>query len=127
LWRFTLPALLSTLLATPAGWLSRAMLLNLNGGYAEMGLVNAANQWMNLVQFLPLMMGSVLVPMFASLNAAGRPEEFRKLLRYNLLLNAAATVGLGLPLVLFARQILAWYGPGFADGVTIFNLTMLAC
>jgi len=127
LWRFTLPALISTLLATPAGWLSRAMLLNLDGGYAEMALVNAANQWMNLVQFLPFIMGSVLVPMFASLHAAGRPEELRKLLRYNLLLNAAVTLALGLPLVLLVRPILAWYGPGFGEGATIFNLTMLAC
>jgi O-antigen/teichoic acid export membrane protein len=127
LWRFTLPAFISSMLATPAGWFSRTMLLNLQGGYAEMGLVNAANQWLNLVNFLPMMMGSVLVPLFASLHAAGRYNELQKLLRYNLLINALVTFAIGLPIVLFVRQILAWYGPGFTEGATIFNLTMLAC
>jgi O-antigen/teichoic acid export membrane protein len=127
LWRFTLPAFLSTMLATPAGWLSRTMLLNMHGGYAEMALVNAANQWMTLVSFLPWMMGSVLVPIFASLHVAGRRAELRQFLRYNLLLNAVVTLALGLPLVLFARRILMWYGPSFTEGVMIFDLTMLAC
>ena len=92
-----------------------------------MGLVNAANQWMNLVIFLPWMMGSVLVPIFASLHAVGRHDELQKLLRYNLLLNILVTFAFGLPLVLVARRILNWYGPGFTEGVTIFNLTMLMC
>ena len=125
LWRFTLPVFLSTLLATPAGWFSRTVLVNQHDGYGQAALVSAANQWVNLVNFLPWTMGSVLVPIFANLYATGRHAEFRQLLRQNLLLNAAVALSLALPLMLFASMILGFYGPGFGDGVPIFILTMI--
>lgn len=126
LWRFTLPAFLSTLMATPAGWFSRALLVNQPGGYASAALVSAANQWMNLVNFLPWTMGGVLVPIFANLYATHRREAFLKLLRRNLLLNACGALLTAIPLVLLASRILSWYGPGFSEGISIFMLTM-AC
>jgi O-antigen/teichoic acid export membrane protein len=127
LWRFTLPAFLSGMLATPAGWLSRAILVNQPGGYPEAALVSAANQWMNLVNFLPLTIGGVLVPIFANLHATGARHEFMKLLRRNLVLNAAVAVAVALPLVLLASLIMGFYGHGFQtrNGNQIFLLTML--
>ncbi len=124
LWRFTLPAFLSTLLATPAGWFSRTLLVNQPGGYAEAALVSAANQWMNLVNFLPWTMGGVLVPIFANLYATGRHAEFTRLLRQNVVLNAGVALALAIPLMLFASQILGFYGPGFREGIPIFIVTM---
>jgi O-antigen/teichoic acid export membrane protein len=125
LWRFTLPAFLSSLLATPAGWFSRTLLVNQHGGYAEAALVSAANQWMNLVNFLPMTMGSVLVPIFANLYAMRRRAEFTKLLWRNLLLNAGLGLAVAAPLMVFASHILALYGPGFDEGTSIFLLTMI--
>lgn len=124
LWRFTLPVFLSTLLAAPAGWFSRTLLVNQSDGYAEAALVSAANQWMNLVNFLPYTMGGVLVPIFASLYASGRRDEFMKLLRHNLLLNAGVALTVAVPLMLFAPLILGCYGAGFQEGTAIFILTM---
>lgn len=126
LWRFTLPAFLSALVATPAGWFSRTLLVNQHGGYAEAALVSAANQWMTLVNFLPWTMGGVLVPIFANLYAAGRRDEFMKLLRHNLLLNAGAALAVALPLMICSAWILECYGAGFGEGVPIFVLTMIA-
>lgn len=125
LWRFTLPAFLSSMLATPAGWFSRTLLVNQPSGYAEAALVSAANQWMNLVNFLPYTMGGVLVPIFASLYAAGRRDEFMKLLRRNLWLNAAVALAVALPLMLCSSIILEFYGHGFQDGIPIFILSMI--
>lgn len=124
LWRFTLPAFLSAVVATPAGWLSRTLLLKQPGGYAEMAVVSAANQWLNLVTMLPWMMSGVLVPIFASLYSSGRREEFTRLLKYNLLLNGGVALAIALPLMLFAPRILGFYGSEFSDGILIFNLTM---
>ena len=126
LWRFTLPAFLSALVATPAGWFSRTLLVNQPGGYAEAALVSAANQWMTLVNFLPWTMGGVLVPIFANLYATGRRDEFMKLLRHNLLLNTGAALAVALPLMIGSLWILKCYGAGFSEGVPIFVLTMLA-
>jgi O-antigen/teichoic acid export membrane protein len=126
LWRFTLPAFLSGMLTTPAGWLSRTLLVNQAGGYADMATVSAANQWMNLMNFVPYMMGGVLVPIFANLHATGRQHEFKRLVRYNIALNAGLSAAIALPLVLCAPLILGFYGPSFRDGVSIFWITMLA-
>jgi O-antigen/teichoic acid export membrane protein len=126
LWRFTLPAFLSTLLATPAGWFSRTLLVNQPGGYADAALVSAANQWMNLVNFLPGTMGGVLVPIFSNLYADGRRAEFMKLLRHNLLLNTGVGLAVAVPLMLFAPLILRFYGPGFGEGTAIFIVTMIS-
>ena len=127
LWRFTLPAFLSTMLSTPASWFSRTLLVNQPGGYAEAALVSAANQWMNLVNFLPWTMGGVLVPIFANLHATGKRHEFMKLLRRNLVLNAAVALAVALPLILFASVIMGLYGPGFRThwGIAIFILAMV--
>ncbi len=121
LWRFTLPAFMSGMLVTPASWFSRTRLVNQPGGYAEMATVSAANQWMNLMTFVPYMMGSVLVPIFANLYAAGRQQEFKRLLRYNLTLNAGLSAAMALPLMVCAPIILGFYGPGFRDGVPVFG------
>jgi O-antigen/teichoic acid export membrane protein len=126
LWRFTLPALLGSMVAGPTGWLSRTFLVNQAGGYAELGLVSAANQWMNLANFLPWVMGGTLAPILSNLHAAGRRAEFVKLLRYSLLLSAGASLALALPLILTASKILALYGPDFSEGVPIFTVTMVA-
>jgi len=126
LWRFTLPVFLSTLLTAPAGWFVRMMLVNQPGGYGEAALVSAANQWMNLVNFLPWTMGGVLVPIFANLYAAHRRADFMKLLRQNLLLNVGVALAVALPLMLCAPVILRVYGPGFREGTAIFVLTMIA-
>jgi FkbM family methyltransferase len=125
LWRFTLPSFLSALLATPAGWFSRTMLVNQHGGYAEAALVSAANQWMNLVNFLPWTMGGVLVPIFANLYATGRRDEFMKLLRHNLALNVGVALSVALPLMICSSWILGCYGAGFGEGLPIFVVTML--
>jgi O-antigen/teichoic acid export membrane protein len=125
LWRFTLPVFISTLLATPAGWFSRTLLVNQPGGYAETALVSAANQWMNLVNFLPWTMGGVLVPIFANLYASNRRADFMKLLRNNFILNAGVGLAVAVPLMLFAPIILGFYGPGFEEGTSIFIVTMI--
>jgi O-antigen/teichoic acid export membrane protein len=118
---------LATLLSTPAGWFSRTVLVNQPGGYPENALVSAANQWLNLVNFLPYTMGGVLVPIFANLYASGRRDEFMKLLRHNLFLNACVALAVALPLILLASVIMGFYGPGFRDheGIAIFIVYML--
>jgi len=125
LWRFTLPAFLSTMMVSPAAWFGRTLLVNQPGGYAEAALVSAANQWMNLVNFLPYTMGGVLVPIFANLYANGRRDEFMKLLGRNVWLNLGVALAVALPLVVFSARIMGFYGPGFKEGVAIFVVSMV--
>ncbi len=125
LWRFSLPAFLSSTLVGPVNWVCNTFLANQDQGYKEVALLNAANQWKNILGFLPLMMTSVLVPIFSSLHRAGKGSEFRNLLRQNLLTNAGICLVLALPLAAFAPFIMTWYGPEFRRGVPVFLWMLL--
>lgn len=124
LWHFSLPAFLSSTLSGPANWVCNTYLANQPNGYAEVALINAAGQWKNFLTFLPLMMTSVLVPIFASLYKAGKREEMRKMLRRNLVLNVGVCTLLSAPLAMFAPAIMNWYGPGFGRGVSALWLAL---
>ena len=125
LWRFSLPAFLSTLLSGPANWICNTLLVNQNEGYKEIALLNAAGTWKNFLSFLPLMMTSVLVPMLANLYREGKSEEFKNLLRRNLWINSGVCLALVMPLVLLSSTILGWYGPEFMRGQAAFVLSLL--
>jgi O-antigen/teichoic acid export membrane protein len=124
LWRFSLPAFLSSTLYGPANWVCTTFLANQVQGYKEVALINAAGQWRNFLVFLPITMTSVLVPMFSSLYHAGLRAEFEKLLRRNMAINVGICLALSVPLVFLAPTILDWYGPGFRRGVPVFLLTL---
>jgi O-antigen/teichoic acid export membrane protein len=124
LWRFSLPAFLSSTLVGPANWICSTFLANQNQGYKEVALMNAAGQWRNILIFLPLTMTSVLVPMFSNLYHAGNRAEFEKLLRRNMVINVGVCLVLSAPLAFFAPVIMDWYGPGFRRGVPVFLLTL---
>lgn len=125
LWRFSLPAFLSTTLVGPANWISNALLVNQPHGYREAALLNTAGQWRNVVCFIPLAMTTVLLPMFANSYQSGQKAEFTKILRRTLLLTVALSFAMAIPLALLAPVILNSYGEGFREGVPVFVLTVL--
>ena len=125
LWRFALPAFLSSAIVSPANWIASTLLVNQPQGYEEVALLNAASQWRNLVLFLPLMMITVLTPVFSNLYREGQRVEFRKLLRRNLLINFGVSLAIAVPIALLAPLVLGAYGTGFRKGIPVFTLTVL--
>jgi O-antigen/teichoic acid export membrane protein len=124
LWRFSLPAFLSSTLVGPVNWFCNMLLVNQRGGYAQVALLSAANQWKNFVGFLPLALASVLIPMLANLHAAGRAEDFINLLRRQILLGAGLCLALGVPLMLFSPTVMHCYGRDFVEGAPVLVLTL---
>ncbi len=125
LWRFSLPAALSGLLVAPVNWASSALLVNQEGGYAEMGLFSAANQWRIAVLFIPGMLGQVILPLLSSLTSTSETREYQKLLKINILLNVGIAVAVVVPLVIIAPYIMKAYGAGFEQGERV--LRVLVC
>lgn len=125
LWKFSVPAFFSSTLVGPVNWFCNMLLVNQPNGYAEVALLSAANQWKNFVGFLPLMLGSVLVPMLANLQAAGRGHDFVKLVKRQLIISAGLCLGLGMPLILFSSTLMRCYGRDFVDGAPVLVLTLL--
>jgi O-antigen/teichoic acid export membrane protein len=66
LWNFSLPSLLSSLLGWAGNWGCAAILVNSAGGYGEMGIVNAANQWRQALLFIPGLVINTLLPVLAN-------------------------------------------------------------
>lgn len=116
LWKFSLPAALGGLLVGPVVWASNAMLVNQPGGYGQMGIYNAANQWRMAILFIPGVVGQIVLPMLANLTAPDDQVRYRKILKYNSLISAGVAFAVALPIVLLAQPIMRSYGMAFEEG-----------
>ena len=125
MWKFSVPGLLSNLAYGPANWACSALLVNRPGGYGEMGVYNAANNWFNAVVFLPSILGQVVLPLLAGASGDTGSKSPRKVVMLSMKANAAAV----LPVVLLGSIgspfIMALYGPGFREGWLTMVLVMV--
>lgn len=122
LWRFSLPAVLSSVLVMPVNWVCGALLVTRPGGYAEMGVLNVANQWSAAILFAPNALGRIVLPLLSTLNAESERGKYWRVLRANMLLNAAVTMLLVLPIIWGAPLIMRAYGPGFERGTNTLRI-----
>jgi O-antigen/teichoic acid export membrane protein len=116
LWKFSLPAALGGFLVSPVIWACNALLVNQPGGYSQMGLYDAANQWGAAVLFIPGMVGMVTMPMLSNLTGDKDHLSYLKVLKYNILVNGGAALVIAFPLALIAPFVMQSYGKGFAEG-----------
>jgi O-antigen/teichoic acid export membrane protein len=126
LWTFAFPAFLNVAMVAPVNWACAAMLVNQPGGYAEMGVFNAANQWWIAIMFLPGTVGAVVLPVLASLRGAEDNSRYKKVLSVNVLLNAGLAVAVGLPVCLLSSMIMSKYGRGFESGAAVLVVLVVA-
>lgn len=122
LWKFSLPAVLAGSMVVPAYWVCNAMLVNEPDGYGEMGIFNAANQWYTILLFLPGLLGQVALPILSSLSDESTSQQYRKVLKINLLMNISITLLTVFPLFLLAHLIMSAYGPTFEHGARVFRV-----
>jgi O-antigen/teichoic acid export membrane protein len=101
LWQFALPSFLMLALMTGTSWLVRVMLTR-QAGFAELGLFEAAGQWVTVIYFVPTILARVVMPMLSASDGVQDHAEYRQTLslqiRTILLITGPATVlmlGLG--------------------------------
>jgi O-antigen/teichoic acid export membrane protein len=116
LWQFSIPAVLAQLLISVVSWVGSAMLVRQPNGYGEMGIFSAANQWFNALLWIPSMLNSVVLPMFAERLGAGDRNNTLKLLKASLTLNALVLVPMIVLGGLFSPYIMTSYGQAFSTG-----------
>jgi O-antigen/teichoic acid export membrane protein len=115
LWNFSLPSLLSSLVGWAGNWGCAAILVNSAGGYGEMGIVNAANQWRQALMFIPGLVINTLLPILAN-EHRGPKQNFERALNYSHSFLNLIMLPLAALLMLAAKPILLTYGAGFAAG-----------
>lgn len=115
-WRFSMPAVFGSALISVVNWAAATMLVNQRGGYGEMGIYSAANQWFNALMWLPYVVSGVTLPVLSERLGSGDKVNSIKLLKMTLGINAATVLPVMLLGCIASRYIMMSYGAGFASG-----------
>ena len=126
LWKFSLPAALGGFMVSPVIWGCNALLVNQPGGYAQMGIFDAANQWRIAILFIPGMVGQVVLPMLSNLHGTGDTARYWKVLKYNILLNGGVALLAALLVAVAGSWIMRSYGEGFEEGYWVLVLLVFS-
>jgi O-antigen/teichoic acid export membrane protein len=116
LWQFSLPAVLGSVMIIPADWLCNAMLVNQPHGFAQMGLLSAANQWYYALLFLPGVLGQASLPVFSERHGQRNISDVIRILSLSTKINAAVAAPLVVLGSLASPYIMAFYGKNFIEG-----------
>jgi O-antigen/teichoic acid export membrane protein len=123
LWGFSLPSVLSSIVTIPASWLGGAMLVNTPGGYSEMGLFSAANQWYSALLFVPSLLGQATMPVLFERMHAQDTRGCRKIFWATVQANSCVVI----PLVMLgcaSKHLLGLYGEGFSRGWPVMVMVL---
>jgi O-antigen/teichoic acid export membrane protein len=126
LWRFTLPAFLGGVLYSPVLWWANTILAHQPGGYGDLGLVNAANQWRNVLVFIPQVLGTAALPILSSAQGtAGATADYRT--GVDLVQRVACFLVLPMYSFIFlaADSIMRLYGKGFEGSALVLGGVIL--
>ncbi|HAV1413275.1 oligosaccharide flippase family protein [Vibrio parahaemolyticus] len=113
-----IPITLSSLIVVPVNWYVNIILAGLDNGIEEIGLFNAANQWRNIIMFLPMMLSPVMLTHFNNKHVG---DKYYKL-KVNLIINGSVSFFIVL-LLSFSNGIFSYiYSDGYSN---IHELVML--
>jgi O-antigen/teichoic acid export membrane protein len=116
LWKFSLPAVLSGLVTAFANWGVATLLVNQPGGYEEMGIFRAANQWRMSLLFLPQVFAAAITPIMANTFGQGRERSTVKVMAAAMVLNLVVILIPGGVVGTLSPWIMSQYGAGFEHG-----------
>jgi O-antigen/teichoic acid export membrane protein len=124
---YSLPSLLSGLTVLPTNWFTLTILEKSGGGYHEVGAYNAANQWYNVLIFIPYILVSTFLPIFSGLLAKSQKNEINRIIKNSIILLATFFILLSLIFLIFGEKITLIYGKefegtGFLLAVAVFSL-----
>ncbi|MBO5866210.1 MAG: oligosaccharide flippase family protein [Bacteroidaceae bacterium] len=119
LYKFTIPAALSSFLVAPAYWVVRTLLVRFKD-YGELGIFEAAEQWRVIILFIPSALSNIVLPILSSYT--DNKKDYKKALHINLLLNTGTAFVLAVIISACSRIIMNTYGGGFNDTMPLIIL-----
>jgi O-antigen/teichoic acid export membrane protein len=126
LWSFSVPAMLCSVMILPVNWVGLTLLAHQSGGYSELGIFNAANQWRTSILFVPQALAGIALPTLANLKQTGCRRQYVKVFWSNVGLIGAVASGIALAVVGASGWIMRTYGNGFSQGRMTLVLLSLA-
>lgn len=125
LWQFSLPAALGSMVVGPVNWVCSAILVQSGGGFGEVGILNAANQWFGLMTFLPGLLGQASIPMMSERFSHGDHAAPRRVLLASSSINGVVAGGILAILWLLGPLIARAYGRGFEGTPAVLNVALI--
>lgn len=124
--QYSLPAFLGGLSVGPVFWGCSALLANQPGGYEQLGVYNAANQWQTAVLLFPSFLGSAVVPVMSERHGNGDLQGSVRIMRYMMGTIAIIITPIVLCICLFSPLIMSGYGQSFVSGYWTLCMSVVA-
>jgi O-antigen/teichoic acid export membrane protein len=123
LWKFSLPAILSSILVIPALWWCKTLMVQ-HAGFDHMADYDVAEQWSTIILFIPSTLGGMLVPILSNILAEGTKKQYGKVVKINIMINVMVMSVIVLLICLLTSFILRCYGAEFTDKRTFYLLML---
>jgi len=127
LWRFSIPAMFSSVVVVPVTWLTNAILVKQPNGFSELGLFNAANQWRMLVLFIPALLTSVMLPILSETHGRANKDDFIRTVSLNLRTTLVTAFPFTVLVILLSEPLAHLYGREFIKCENIIVVLMISC
>lgn len=121
---FSFPALLCSVLYAPVEWVCSTLLVRGEGGFGEMGLYSAANQWFGAAIFVPSALSQALLPVLSERLGSRDAASSNRMLWLSMALNGAVTLPLIIGGILLSRVIMGLYGASFAPAWPVLVIVL---
>lgn len=122
--RFSGLSLLGSICTMSAMWFANVVLVAQPGGYASLGVFNAAERWRQLLLFLPASFSPVILSTLSNLHGSDR-DTYRRLFGLNLALSLAVVAVPSIGIILWASPAMGLFGPEYrAGGMTLVILAI---
>ena len=98
----------SGLIVSPVFYFAQTLLTRFVG-FAEFAVYAAADQWRIVILFLPSALSRIVLPILSNLNSSNQEDQFKRVLKINLLLNGGFALLVFLGVEAFLPVILYFY------------------
>ena len=116
---FTLPATLASILVLPVIWYCKTLLTGIPGGYGEVAIYEAANQWRIILMFIPTTVSQIMLPILSSLSGKNDKRQYNKALYLNVLLNGAIALIVAIVVYFCKDLFMSFYGKEFDNSTPL--------
>jgi O-antigen/teichoic acid export membrane protein len=116
--RFGGLSLLGSICTMSAMWFANLVLVAQPGGYAALGVFNAAERWRQLLLFLPASFSPVILTTLSNLHGRKDPDAYRRLFGLNLAVSVAVVVVPSIVIMPCAAPAMGLFGDEYRGGWT---------
>ena len=125
IYKFSLPAMCSSLMVIPVFWYIKTMLVKSGSdGFGELAIYEAADQWKMIILFIPSAISRIALPILSNTHGVRDRNNYIRILKINLMLNIGVSLVMALIIVLASRWIMVMYGKGFDNPYPLIALAV---